>query len=340
MKRIAAIILILLGLLSLNLLGGDRVKIATYNVENLFDMHYDGNEYSEYIPNTSWQWNPKNYKKKLNNIADVIVDMAPDIITLQEIESLQALKDLQKTLTQKGLYFKYRAIADAKNSTVKAALLSRYPIQSKREIRVNQSRRYRNILEVKVIIDKKPLYIFVNHWKAKSGPESMRVRSAIALKKRLNQLGDVPYLITGDLNSHYEECKLFLKKRKHNDTNGITGINHKLKTLYNNKPVTLSSLRSCPDCAYNLWYEMPEKRRWTHNFYGKKEALDHLIISPALTDGKGIEYVDGSFDRFIRDYLFHNRALYRWQKSRKHPKHHLGKGYSDHLPVFAEFIVR
>lgn len=76
------------------------------------------------------------------------------------------------------------------------------------------------------------------------------------------------------------------------------------------------------------------------NFYGKKEALDHIIISPALVDSKGIEYIDGNFDRFIRDYLFHNRALYRWQQSRKHPKHHLGKGYSDHLPVFAEFTVR
>jgi len=29
----------------LNLFGAEHVRIATYNVENLFDMHYDGNEY-------------------------------------------------------------------------------------------------------------------------------------------------------------------------------------------------------------------------------------------------------------------------------------------------------
>lgn len=332
--------LIPLILFYLNIFGAEHVRIATYNVENLFDMHYDGNEYSEYIPNTSWQWNQKNYRKKLENIARVIVDIHPDIIALQEIESLQALKDLQKTLKRKGLYFRYRAIADAKNSTVKTALLSRFRIVSKREIRVNQSLRYRNILEVKVTIKGEPLYIFVNHWKSKSGPESMRVASAKALKRRIGQIGGVDYIIAGDLNSHYEEKKIFLRKRKHNDTNGITGINDTLQTWKNRHPVSQNDLMHCKSCSYNLWYELPAKQRWSHNFYGKKEALDHLIISPALLDGKGVDYVDGSFKRFIRDYLFHRRALYRWQRSRKHPKHHLGKGYSDHLPVFAEFTVR
>ena len=41
--------------------GEEQVKIATYNVENLFDLRYDGSEYLEYIPNSSWQWNPANY---------------------------------------------------------------------------------------------------------------------------------------------------------------------------------------------------------------------------------------------------------------------------------------
>ncbi len=316
------------------------MKIASYNVENLFDLYYDGNEYSEYIPNTTWQWNQKNYKKKLDNIARVIVDMQPDIIALQEIESLRALKDLQKTLTQKGLYFKYHAIADAKKSTVKTALLSRYPIQAKKEIRVSQNRRYRNILEVKVMIDKKPLYLFVNHWKAKSGPESMRVHSAKALKKRLDRLGSTPYLLVGDFNSDYEENKIFLKKRKHNDTKGITGINHVLKTFEDNQPVTLGKLKTCPYCTYNLWYELPKKERWTHIYRKQHDALDSIIISPTLSDAKGIEYIEESFARFTPGYLFKGKKIYRWQQSRKHPKHHLGKGYSDHLPIYAEFEVK
>jgi endonuclease/exonuclease/phosphatase family metal-dependent hydrolase len=330
---------LLLTLLAATLIGGEYVKIATYNVENLFDLHYDGQEYPEYIPNSSWQWNTENFHKKVNNIARVIADLRPDIIALQEVESEAALRALQKTLTQKGLYFKYRAFAGAKNSTVKTALLSRYPIQISREIWVSHHRKFRNILEVKLNLEGKPLYIFVNHWKSKSGPESMRVLSAKALKKRLDELGDVPYLLVGDFNSHYEEYLLFRKKRKHNDTGGITGINHILQTVNSDAPVTLEKLPTCNACAYNLWYEVPSKMRWSHNFWGKKEALDSMIISPALADQRGVDYLQGSFSRFTPDYLFHKRGIYRWQQSRKHPKHHLGKGYSDHLPIYAEFII-
>jgi len=330
---------IILMLLAAALFGGERVKVATYNVENLFDLHYDGSEYPEYIPNSSWQWNETNYRKKLNNIALVIADMHPDIIALQEIESEAALKALQKTLKQKGLYLKYRAFAGGKNSTVKPALLSRYPIQVRKELWVSSNRQYRNILEVKLSLNGEPLYIFVNHWKSKSGPESMRVHSAKALKKRLNELGNVPYLLVGDFNSHYEEFLLFRKKRNHNDTCLLSGINHILHTLEEGEAVTFETLKKCEDCAYNLWYELPAKERWSHNFWGKKEALDSIIISPALADNKGVDYIRRSFSRFSPDYLFNKRGIYRWQQSKKHPKHHLGKGYSDHLPIYAEFVI-
>ena len=40
-------------LLFLSLLQGEKiVKIATYNVENLFDLQRNGHEYKEYIPNS------------------------------------------------------------------------------------------------------------------------------------------------------------------------------------------------------------------------------------------------------------------------------------------------
>ena len=43
-------------LMAVNFLtGGQLVKIASYNVENLFDLHYDGTEYLEYIPDTPWK---------------------------------------------------------------------------------------------------------------------------------------------------------------------------------------------------------------------------------------------------------------------------------------------
>jgi endonuclease/exonuclease/phosphatase family metal-dependent hydrolase len=327
-------------LLPLMLFAGETMRIATYNVENLFDLQRSGNEYAEYIPNTPWQWNAKNYRIKLKNIARVIADIQPDVIGLQEIESMQALRDLQAELNRAGLYLRYRAIADAKPSSVKTALLSRFPIKVKREIQVTNGRRIRNILEVRLDTGGEPLYVFVNHWKSKSGPESLRLLSAKALKKRLDALGDVSYVLLGDFNSDYDEKHLFVRKRKHNDTNGVTGINDVLKTMINEKGVGYAQLKSCNSCAYNLWYELPGLQRWSHNFYGQKEALDHIIIAPALADGKGNEYIKGSFKRFHPDYLFTKKgALFRWQRSRTYPKHHIGRGFSDHLPIFADFSL-
>ncbi|MEJ2467716.1 MAG: hypothetical protein P8Y51_01355 [Campylobacterales bacterium] len=59
MTRLVAVLL-----LPLMLFAGETMRIATYNVENLFDLQRSGNEYAEYIPNTPWQWNAKNYRPK------------------------------------------------------------------------------------------------------------------------------------------------------------------------------------------------------------------------------------------------------------------------------------
>ena len=316
------------------------MRIASYNVENLFDLKYDHREYVQYIPNTSWQWNKKNQTKKLNNLSKVITDFHPNIIGLQEIESLQALKDLKKALQAHGLYYKYYAFANSKHTTVKVALLSQYPIIYAKELSVTSSRKYRNILEVKVNINGEELYIFNNHWKAKSGPESRRIVSAKVLKKRINELGhDKAILIMGDLNSHYEENLLFKKRRKHNDTKGKTGINHTLKTIYKNKPVSLNTLLTCNDCLYNLWYNIKKKDRWTHSYKGSKESLDNIIISKGLADKKGLEYIEDSLNRFNPKYLIRYKKPYRWQRSRNYPKHHTGKGYSDHFAIYADFKI-
>ena len=326
----------------LTLLGGTEVKIASYNVENLFDMNDDGTEYEQYIPNTSWGWNEEIHRIKLRNTAQVIYDIGADIIGLQEIESETALKELRAQLSRQGLYYPHYAFARAKNTTVAVALLSRYPIVSALSRSVGAHRAYRDILEVKLNINGKNLRVFVNHWKSKSGPESMRIQSAKVLKKRLEELNeDEPYVLMGDFNSHHEEYKTFVKSRKHNDTEGITGINHILKTIDDDQnPITYISLQSNDDSLYNLWYELPEDQRWSHEYRGRHEGLDNMIISPSLADGKGIEYVQGSFGRFDAPYLFYKGKPYRWQQSRKYPKHHLGEGYSDHLAIFAKFIIR
>ena len=325
-------------LLISQLLGETILKIATYNVENLFDLKKSGHEYREYVPNSTSQWNHKNYNIKLKNIARVIKDIDADIIALQEIESLQSLKDLRFTLKQKGLYYKYYKIANYKHTTIKVALLSKIPFVYTHEIAVQSSYRYRNVLEAKFKIDNQELFILVNHWKSKAGPESMRVISAKKVRKRIKEIGENKNIIVlGDFNSHYEENILFKRKRKHNDTDGITGINHILGTKEHKK---LASQTNLPlGELYNLWYDINEDRRYSYIYRGKKEALDNILVSTALLNKKGISYRLKTIRPFERDYLFKGKSIYRWQMSRKKPRKHKGKGYSDHLAVTAEFVV-
>lgn len=316
------------------------VRVASYNVENLFDMQVSGSEYHEYIPNTSWKWNKTNYKKKLHNIGKVIHDMQCDIISLQEIESRSALRALQKELKRQGSYFPHISITTKKKTTVHVAILSKYPIIYSKELSVTSSRKYRDILETKVKIGSNSLYIFSNHWKAKSGAESRRIISAKALQRRLLNLGhNKSIILLGDFNSHYEEYLTFKRRRKHNDTKGMTGINHILNTIINNEPTTLKSLSTCKNCSYNLWYELETSRRWTHKYRSYKEALDSIIITKGLFNNIGIDYIDNSFNRFDPKYLLKRNKPYRWQRTKNYPKHHTGKGYSDHLPIYADFKI-
>ncbi len=326
---------LLLLLISL-IYGENTLKIATYNVENLFDLQRSGHEYKEYIPYTKSNWNNRTYQIKLNNTARVIKDINADIIALQEIESLRALKDLRYTLKRMGLYYQYYKIANYKNTTVKVAILSKIPFVYSHEIAVTSTYKYRNILEAKFKINNEDLYLLVNHWKAKSGPESRRIISAKILSKRVQELGINKNIIAlGDFNSHYEEFKTFIRKRRHNDTNGITGINHILGTI--NNQTTANKVKINAGEFYNLWYDIDKNRRYTYIFRGKKEALDHILITKNLLDAKGLEYKSKSIHAFEKEYLFKGKSIYRWQTKRANPPKHKGKGYSDHLPVIAEF---
>ena len=63
------LIFIFLTLISLN---AQNIKIASYNVENFFDLENDKTEYQEFIPNGKTLWNQRNFNIKLNNIIKVL----------------------------------------------------------------------------------------------------------------------------------------------------------------------------------------------------------------------------------------------------------------------------
>ncbi|MDX9813413.1 MAG: endonuclease/exonuclease/phosphatase family protein [Sulfurimonadaceae bacterium] len=332
-------LLISMLLLINTLVASQTIKIATYNVENLFDLKHDGYEYKEYIPNGPSLWNQTNYKKKLKNLAKVIKDVDAHIIALVEVESLSALKDLRFTLKQMGLYYEYYKIADRKNTTIKVAMLSKFPFTYTKEVFVTSSFSYRNILEAKFKINNHDLYIFANHWSSKTHPESSRIVSAKALRKRVEEIGlDKNIVLLGDFNSNYNEEFTFKKERRLNNTYGKTGINHILNTKKQDAKVKNAKLSRGE--LYNLWYDRYEADRYSYIYKSTKEALDNIIISQPLLVKKGLYYKDDSMKNLSLPYLFKNpKYIKRWEMVWGKIQKHKGEGYSDHLPVMAEFIV-
>ena len=293
-------------------------------------MQYSGLEYEEYIPRRH-NWTEPILKKKLTHIAEVICDLDADVIGLQEVENDHILERLQKTLERVGCRYRYRAITDTKRTPIHTAVLSKIALKKRRDVVIFRRGKQRSILEVDLKTDPK-LTLFVNHWKSKSGPESKRMPYAKAMMRRIKHLtSTAAYVMIGDFNSNYNEYQTI--DPRHNDAGGRTGINHVLKTIRGKELVRLHTLER--GYHYNLWLELPTYARWSHNFFGDKEGIDAIMIPQSLHDGKGWEYQEGSFGVFKSKYLFGKRGrVKRWEY--KHGRH-TGKGYSDHLPIYATF---
>ncbi|MFP4572304.1 MAG: endonuclease/exonuclease/phosphatase family protein [Desulfobacterales bacterium] len=318
--------------------GSECFRVASWNVENLFDLSHDGTEYSGYIPGAKYGWNENMLDVKLDNLSRVIADLSPDVIGLQEVESKRALTRLQERLKSTKENFSHAIIANDKSAAVKCALLSKYPVIFHDEIRVPGEGR--SILRADVEISGSRLVVFVNHWKSKSGPESRRIAYARALAEEVGKLPkDTDYILLGDFNSNYDELRTIRDRSSLNDTNGKTGINHVLKTVSGDEIIDEKDLAENQDkkLHYNLWAELEKQRRWSSLFFGTPCSPDAILLPAALYDDKGISYVDNSFDKFDPGYLFDRGRLLRWQRADRGKGRHLGSGYSDHLPVYACF---
>jgi endonuclease/exonuclease/phosphatase family metal-dependent hydrolase len=316
------------------LLFATPIKVASYNVENLFDASFDGTEYEEYIPGKH-NWNRRMAEIKLNHTAEVICDLDADILGLQEVENSHIFHALVARLRQVGCAYRYSAITHKKGAPIQVALLSRYPIRREDEIQVSYSPKVRNILEVEVDIQGHPLTIFVNHWKSKAykGYESKRIEYAKALQSRIARLSpSTEYILLGDFNSDYN-AYLTLEE-KIDDTKGKTAFSDVLKTKIEEDEI----VHAKRGWHYTLWKELEIDRRWSQKFYGKKSTPDQIVLPSKMFDGKGIDYVNDSFEVYRVGYLFTKRGyINRWRY--KHGKH-MAKGYSDHLPIYAYFDIK
>jgi len=318
----------------------NRVRVAFYNVENLFDTEDDPLTWDEeFLPEGSYQWTTYRYYKKLDQISKVFLNMGgwtvPGIIGMCEIENRRVLEDLLRfTGLQK---FEYEIVhedsPDARGIDV--ALLYRPDIFRYLQhdiIRIRMpfdtATKTRDVLYMSGIVAGDTLHVFVNHWPSRRGgqeasqPKRVYVAEQVRLKVDsiflLNSNAQI--IVMGDLNDGPEdksvsEALRAASKSDQMESPGLFNAMHALRF---------------------------KKGLGSHKYQGEWNALDHIILSSGLLDSANTVYaLPEDVVIFQAPWLMEDDAQAPGQKPFRT---YLGPryigGFSDHLPVYVDLRVR
>ena len=238
--------------------GAAELKIASFNVQNLFDGVNDGTEYADFEIGRG-SWSEQKYERKLQKVADEINALNADILGLQEIENEAVLK----ALAQKAGYSFYK-FSRAQTAPVGIAVLSRVPVKSWEFYRA-QELKTRDILRVDFALGLGDFSLYVTHTLSARNPLSERKKNFRFLNEILK--GQKNAVVVGDFNTNFGKNSLLSELvRQHDFTD--------LWTLH---PCSRSELYG--SCA-------------SHE---SGSALDHILLSDDLFGAAKIGYKNGSF---------------------------------------------
>ena len=205
----------------------------------------------------------------------------------------------------------------------KSGVFSKFPVTSTLSHPTPDAR---DILEVTLDVDGRPLTVFVNHWKSGAGSlegEQSRRFNAKTLRDRLEEIfakdPSADIVLAGDFNSQYKQTLAYPHM-------GKTGVNEVLGSQGDEKATATATNLS----IYNLWHELPESERHSDHYNGKWGTLIQLMVTPGLYDYSGVQYVDNSFKVVALDSVNTTspaKIPHRWSNAGR------GSGASDHFPI-------
>ena len=271
-----------------------EVSIATFNAEflNKTKIHVKfGHSFNlsraPQEDQTFWN-NEGNRTAKLKeasaSVAQMIQRIDADILTLTEVGGKEDLKVLIKELKKIGVNYKHWEVCDCTDRTTgqHVAILSKYPLKevwsqipgrslyleeedgdSEAETGISKG------LKVTVTINEKDIDLFVLHLKSERGgygSDAQRLAQASvarrAIIKQLNQGRKV--IVTGDLNAEKGSPAVYR----------LRGFDDLYEELI--------------QTGHSQYFESYEVR-WTYNYQGQPEQIDHILVSPELTTKTGIK---------------------------------------------------
>jgi len=312
-------------------------RIVCYNVENFFDTKDDSTTNdSEYLPGGIRGWNYERYQTKQAHIAKVIASIGgwdnPPLVGLCEVESERCLRDLTRYSGLKNMGYRYLHHESPDPRGVDVALLyqpSMFKPLSDQVIRIAFADRpdlkTRDILYVRGLVPSgDTLQVFVCHFPSRLAgeleSEDKRLDVARTLRLKLDSVftaNTLPNIvIMGDFNDYPTNRSIAEVLGALPPTGTIVGGN-----------------------LYNLTYPLHVGGKGSHKHDGEWGALDQIIVSGNLLNTAGRFYtVPGDVHFFDAAFLLENDDAHLGkQPFRTYVGMKYHGGYSDHLPVYADF---
>ncbi len=292
MKRI--LILIPLYFSFIFSLSAQEITVATFNAEFLnksrvhikygkrFDIKRESKEVQKFWENDTNR--TAKLKEASSNVAKMIKRMNADILTLTEVGGKDDLKVLINELNKIGVKYDYWEVCDCKDNFTQqhVAILSKFPIKNvQHEIKgtaiylkeadgdSEDETEISKGLKATVTINKKDIEVFVFHLKSERGgfdSDAKRIAQASiarrAIIKSLNEGKKV--IVTGDLNSEKKSPSLYRIR-------GFDDVYEELIQTGNSRFFKNTDIR------------------WTYNYRGEREQIDHILVSSNLANKKGIK---------------------------------------------------
>lgn len=321
-----------------------RLRVMSYNVENLFDTRRDSlHDDTDFLPEADRHWTRAKYIKKLNDVARVIVSVGgdggvPELVGLCEVENDSVLVDLTRHSLLRRADYRYVMTDSPDRRGIDVALLYQrgsFRLLDVRHLRVpeldNSHNATRDILHVAGRLpDDSVLDVFVCHFPSRSGgqraTEPYRLLAARTLRHAVDSiigLRERPQVvIMGDFNDYPHDRSL-------------SEVLH----------AQLSEPDSpAPDALYSLLGIKALRMKSDYGSYRYRGAwglLDHLIVNGRLLrDDAPCHVVRGSADVIRHDFLLEDDPRYGGKKPwRTHDGMRYNGGISDHLPVCFDLTV-
>ena len=307
-------------------------RVMFYNVENHFDSKYDSSKlYNDFTPGGELHWTENKYVKKRNNIYKVIVSVGGwkpvTLIGLAEIENEFVVSDLiaGTPLAKQGYKFVHYDSDDARGIDV--ALLyhtKSFTLINSKKIKIidhdNPGFTTRDMLYVKGIISFDTIHGVVNHWTSRYRghleSEDLRILASNTLIKLTDSIctlnPNAKILLIGDFNDNPTDKSMLLITKTSNCNF------HNLNLSATNKDVlgTLKYLSS-----------------WS--------SFDQILVSGSLfADSIGIR-CEPNGHIYDPDFLLlpdvKNLGL---KTNRTNIGFKYQGGFSDHLPVYVDLVVK